>query len=122
MKNFEKLIDNITFDWDIHDEQESLFSHNHTKYECSIIYNGNKYTFEYQTTTTPELFDCLYCLLNDASMVDDFEDIFDFGSCMGYDFSEGKEVLRIWDACNDTHKAIHNMFNDDELETLYAGF
>lgn len=109
------------------ENQNNLFTPSHRKYDVVIKYNGKQYSSTYQCNArqTPNPKDIVECLLLDASAYDNAKDIEDFAKEFGYELYDydcgdyDKETKRIYKACEKTSKAIHRMFTDEEIETLY---
>ena len=113
------MLEKIKFNYEVAEKQNELFTPAHRKYVCIIKYNGKQYTFNYQCNpnhTTPNVKDCIECLLSDAFAYDNAKDIFDFADEFGYVVN--KETERIFKACKKTSNAIHRLFTDEELEEL----
>ena len=110
------------------ENQNNLFTPCHRKYNVTVKYNGKQYSSTYQCNVrqTPNAKDIIECLLLDASSYDNAKDIKDFANEFGYELYEydygtkyNKETERIYKACKKTSEAIHRMFTDEEIETLY---
>ena len=114
------MLNKIRFSYRVADKQEGLFTPCHTLFKCKIKIDGLQYTFNYQCNTShkePNLKNCLDCLLLDASCYEQTRDEFDFCSEMGYD--DLYAGVKAYKACKKTYKALHRLFTDEELNTLY---
>lgn len=113
------MLNKIKFTYKVADKQEGLFTSCHTLFKCKIKIDGLQYTFPYQCNIKyePNLKDCLDCLLLDASCYEQARDEFDFCSEMGYDNLYAG--VKAYKACKKTYKALHRLFTDEELNTLY---
>ena len=112
------IINKVRFSYEISDNQNDLFTRNHTRYKCVIRYEGKRYTFEYQCNpsyTKPNKENCLECLLSDASAIECTFDIDDFLKEYGYaDSLENiRKGERAYKACIKTYNALCRMFNAD---------
>ena len=113
------MLEKIKFNYEVAEKQNELFTSHHRKYACKIVYNKKQYSFNYQCNpnyTTPNVKDCIVCLLSDTFDYDNAKDIFDFADEFGYVVN--KETERIFKACKKTSNAIHRLFTDEELEEL----
>lgn len=97
------------------------------KYYLQLAYKDNTYNFNffdsiynYQNNKKLDKKDALYCVLMDCQAYDNYTDIEDFADAFGYE--KVKELLKAYDGCKKTSEALHNIFNNDELEQLYTEF
>ena len=56
----------------------------------------------------------------DCQAYDDYTDIQDFADAFGYE--KIKDLLKVYNGCKKTSEALHNIFDNDELEQLYTEF
>ena len=98
----------------------------HKRYYLQLAYKNNTYNFtfsdsvyNYQNNKKLDKKDALYCVLMDCQAYDNYTDIQDFADAFGY---EKKDLLKVYNGCKKTSEALHNIFNDDELEQLYTEF
>ena len=113
------MLEKIKFNYEVAEEQNELFTSHHIKYACKIVYNKKQYTFDYQCNPnyiTPNVKNCVECLLSDTFAYDNAKDIFDFADEFGYVVN--KETERIFKACKKTSNAMHRLFTDEEFEEL----
>ena len=113
------MLNKIKFSYKVAEKQDRLFTPNHTKFKCKIKVDGLQYTFDYQCNTTymtPNLKDCMECILDDMMSYDNARDIIDFCNEFGYTDNEG---LKIYKACKKDSKALHRLFTDAELDELW---
>lgn len=112
------MLEKINFSYKVADEQDNLFTPNHTKFKCKIKYMGLQYTFDYQCNTThmhPNLNDCMECIISDMFAYEDALDVIDFCNEFGYEDSKG---LKVYKACKKVSKALHRLFTDEEIEAI----
>ena len=70
---------------------------------------------------SPSRVDMLWCLLTDASIVENCTDFADFCSELGYD-EDSRKAEKSFKECCKTLKALKQMFSAEELETLKETF
>ena len=118
------MLNKIAFIYTESENQNDLFTPYHTRFDCAIQYGTNckPFEFPYQCNadhTTPNIKDCMDCLLLDANTYEEFNCARDMADGLGYDYYEDyKKVDEIWDACERTFEALHEMFTQDELVKL----
>ena len=90
------------------------------KYSCKLRRGHKTYTFpffdsaaNYEKDERPTAYDILACL----DTYDYIQGLEDFASEFGYDI-EDKETKRTYNACMRQSEKLHNLFTDEELETL----
>ena len=108
------MLNKIKFTYHESDNQNNLFTPNHTRFKCKIKYCGLSYTFHYQCNTAhtePNLYDCLYALINDMDCYDMSRDMKDFNFNFAYGYFDDKA----YKACKKTSKALHRLFTDEEI-------
>lgn len=113
------MLNKIKFSYKVAEEQKNLFSSQHTLFKCKIKYAGLSYTFPYQCNTkhmTPNLKDCLECLLLDADAYSFSDNVLDFAMEFGYD--DTKKCIKAFKACKRTYNALNRLFNESELDEL----
>jgi hypothetical protein len=114
------MLNKIKFSYREADKQEGLFTPCHTLFKCKIKIDGLQYTFPFQCNTAynePNLEMCLNAILLDASCYENCEGLLDF--CTEFGYNEDKKGLKAYKACKKTYKALHRLFTDEELNTLY---
>ena len=99
----------------------------HKKYYLQLSYKNNKYNFNffdsvynYQNNKKLDKENALYCVLMDCQAYDYYTDIQDFADAFGYE--KIKDLLKAYNGCKKTSEALHNIFDNDELEQLYTEF
>lgn len=99
----------------------------HKQYYLQLSYKNNKYNFNffdsvysYCNNIKLDKKHALYCVLMDCRAYDDYTDIQDFADAFGYE--KIKDLLKAYDGCKKTSEALHNIFNNNELEQLYTEF
>lgn len=116
------LLEKIKMSVRVATNQCELFSNNHRKYKVTIKYNGKQYTTDYQCPIQfkVEKKDVVDCLLLDASYFENSVDIFDFINELGYDVEDDNfyKVRKMYHACEKTSRAIHRLFDDEEIELI----
>ena len=100
---------------------------NHKQYYLQLVYKNNKYNFNffdsvynYQNNIKLDKQNALYCVLMDCQAYDDYANIQDFADAFGYE--KIKDLLKAYNGCKKTSEALHNIFDNDELEQLYTEF
>ena len=99
----------------------------HKQYYLQLSYKDNKYNFiffdsiyNYQNNKKLNKEDALYCVLMDCKSYDNYTDVQDFADAFGYE--KIKDLLKAYNGCKETSEALHNIFDNDELEQLYTEF
>ena len=99
----------------------------HKQYYLQLVYKNNKYNFiffdsvyNYQNNIKLDKENALYCVLMDCQAYDDYTDIQDFADAFGYE--KIKDLFKAYNGCKKTSEALHNIFDNDELEQLYTEF
>lgn len=99
----------------------------HKQYYLQLAYKDNKYNFKffdsvynYENNEKLDKEDALYYLLSDCQLYDNYADIQDFADAFGYE--KIKDLLKAYNGCKKTSEALHNIFDNDELEQLYTEF
>lgn len=99
----------------------------HKQYYLQLSYKGNKYNFNffdsvysYENNIKLDKKDALYCLVSDCQLYDNYTDMQDFADALGYE--KIKDLLKAYNSCKETSEALHNIFDNDELEQLYTEF
>ena len=99
----------------------------HKKYYLQLAYKNNKYNFNffdsvynYRNNIKLDKENALYCVLMDCQAYDNYTDIQDFADAFGYE--KIKDLLKAYNGCKKTSEALHNIFDNDELEQLYSEF
>ena len=121
------MLEKIKVKIETSENQTKLFTPCHRRYNVVIMYNGKRYSSTYQCNIkeTPTTKDIMYCLLLDANCYDTTRDIKEFAEEFGYELYDddydgyNKETERVYKACKKTSEAMHRLFTDEELETLY---
>jgi hypothetical protein len=124
MKN---ILNQIKVTTEVSETQDNLFTPYHRKYKVVIKYNGKQYTTTYQCNAKhqPNPKDIIYCLLLDASSYDNANNIEDFANEFGYElyddygYGYNKETEKVYKACKKTSDAMHRMFTEEEMESIY---
>lgn len=118
----EKIYKEIKFTKTISKNQTAhMFSNCHTKFYCTISYNGKKYSSNYQcnvnfskTDNESMKQDFLNCCFLDAFSYINNQDVYTFAEEFGYDYYENsKEVKRIYLACEKAYNKLYDMFGED---------
>lgn len=117
-----KIYEEIKFTKTLAKNQSAhMFSNCHTKFFCTISYNGKKYSSNFQcninfTKTDNESMKqhFLNCCFSDAFAYINNQDIYDFADEFGYDYDENpKEIKRIYTACEKAYNKLCDMFDED---------
>lgn len=113
-----KIMNKVRFSYEISENQNDLFTRNHTRYKCVIKYGKKQYTFDYQCNPSyikPNKLDCLECLISDASAIECTRDIDDFLTEYGYadSLESVRKGERAYKACIKTYNALCRMFDAD---------
>ena len=91
---------------------------NANKYQVKISYFGKSYVTDYYMgsalTREPDKKDILYSMLMDNVSDMDFDE---FCCEFGYD-NDSIKALKIYEECQHETKALHNMFDSDEIDML----
>lgn len=114
------MLNKIKFSYKEADKQVGLFTPNHTLFKCKIKVDGLQFTFPFQCNIAheePNLELCLSCLLLDASLYEESDNLLDFATIFGIE--DVKEATKAYKACKRTYKALHRLFSEDELAEIY---
>ena len=104
------------------------FKNNRYEYIIELQHNNKKRLFSfydsvynYQHGMAFEILDLIACLLVDMHAYDDYNNIDDFAWAYGYnmdDIENIKNTKKIYNACHDNSKKMHDLFNNNELNML----
>lgn len=118
----EKIYKEIKFTKTLAKNQTAhMFSEGHTKFYCTITYNGKRHSSIFQCNTNFSKIDnksmkqfFLNCAFLDAFAYINSQDIYDFSDEFGYDYDENpKETKRIYTACEKVYNKLCDMFGED---------
>lgn len=115
----EEIFNKIKFSFEVSENQEDLFTHNHTKFHVEIEYNENKMIFDFQCNTEfeqPEIKSVLFSVFSDAYAYENNPDILDFKDEMGY--TDNKICRKFYELCKKESESLHRMFTNEEIELL----
>lgn len=102
------------------ENQESLFSPRHTKFDGILKAKGEEVHFPYQCNVNyiePSVKDILSCLILDKFSYDTYKDDLD-GFFNEFGFTSVVECLKVYESCKNTSEALDKMFTPAELEKL----
>ena len=101
---------------------------NHNKYIIELKHNNKKRLFSftdsifnYEHGMRLNILDVIYSLLLDMHAYDDNINIKDFACCFGYKMDNMQNVnntKKIYNACHDNSKKMHELFTNKELNML----
>lgn len=102
-------------------------------YRCEIWRAGfgfpKIYAFEYSQGSAhkkgPSMADLVWCLLQDASIAQNYDDVWEMAQSLGYEL-DSKETYRsalaTYEACEEVNDWLTDTFSSEELEALYELF
>jgi hypothetical protein len=110
------MFDKLTFEWKLVGKSKMCSGN---EYKVTLTYGDKSYTFPFHTNYLDEKNDkeFLSCLFEDAFAYENSLDILDFKDEFGYE--DNKECRRVYLACRDTSKRLHDLFNYQEFDDLY---
>ena len=131
------LVKDIKFSYKINPNRNDIWSRFHEKYKCKIVYKNKQYLFDYQCNSkdTPNVLDCLYCLLSDYDAYCNTNSIEEFANEFGYDLEDyydmlyeietyGKssikpKICKIYKALEKNSHNILRLFSQEEIEEIW---
>lgn len=116
------MLERINFYYEKDKNQKGTFTPNHTKFLCTIAYNGEEYKFPYQCNLTyfePNLRDCMECLILDSFSYENAIDILEFANDLGFDAYKDEDKIReAYNNCKDSYEGLNRLFKADELDVI----
>lgn len=119
IENKEYLGKEFAFSSKKSENQNNLFTKEHTRFDVAIIANGVAFNTQYQCNTKhnePTFEDVMEALVSDASYFDCVDDIDEFSKECGFDSISS--TINAYKLCGETSAFIHKVFSDEELEEL----
>lgn len=119
IENKEYLGKEFAFSAKKSENQNNLFTKEHTRFDVAIIANGVAFNTKYQCNTKhnePTFEDVMEALVSDASYFDCVDDIDEFSKECGFDSISA--TINAYKLCGETSAFIHKVFSDEELEEL----
>ena len=124
LQNFKNAIDYTIKSKELkHDKHGKCY-----KYTIELKHNNKKRFFNftdciynYEHGMAFDILDLINCLLLDMHAYDDNETLKDFAWCFGYnidDIENINQTKKIYNACHDNSKKMHDLFTNNELNML----
>lgn len=107
------------FTYEVADNQEGLFTKNHTRFDCKLEYNNIVFCFPYQCNTsytTPCKRDVMECVISDAFAYENSIDILDFVSEFGY--ADEQHAREAYKGCKEAYEKLKAMYGEKYTELI----
>ena len=116
-----KITSTITFGNNVPYDDRDEWQRRATPWTVTLRYQRRQYTFPFWTGSArgnPETFDAAYCILSDASGVENAWDFEDWASNYGWD-TDSRKAERIYRACQAVARNVKRLLGDDLAELIY---